>query len=113
MENTEFEKAKSFIIADILDYAPNSITTRTLIKRNTGHVCVVSFDAGEVLGEKISRFDVFIQILEGNAEIIIDHVSHKLSKEQAIIIPAHSSSSIKANERFRMMSTIIKSGYDL
>jgi hypothetical protein len=31
---------------------------------------------------------------------------------QSIIIPAHRPNIIKANERFKMISTIIKSGYE-
>jgi len=35
-----------------------------------------------------------------------------LETGQSIIIPAHSRNSIKANVRFKMLSTIIKSGYE-
>ena len=31
---------------------------------------------------------------------------------QAIIIPAHAQNRIRANKRFKMLSTVIKSGYD-
>jgi hypothetical protein len=35
-----------------------------------------------------------------------------LDTGQSIIIPAHTRNIIKANERFKMISTIIKSGYE-
>jgi hypothetical protein len=31
---------------------------------------------------------------------------------QSIIIPAHTANTVKANVRFKMISTIIKSGYE-
>jgi quercetin dioxygenase-like cupin family protein len=112
MENPEFEKAKAFIIVEIIEYIPNSVVIKTIIKKTTGNVSVVSFDSGEALTEKISPFDTFIQIIEGKAEIVIDDTSNLLETGQSIIIPAHSRNVIKANIRFKMLSTIIKSGYE-
>lgn len=112
MENIEVEKAKVFIIVEIIEYIPNSIVIKTIIKKTTGNVSVVSFDSGENLTEKISPFDTFIQIIAGKAEIWINDVSQIIETGQSIIIPAHSRSTIKANERFKMISTIIKSGYE-
>jgi quercetin dioxygenase-like cupin family protein len=88
------------------------VVIKTIIKKTTGNVSVVSFDSGENLTEKISPFDTFIQIIEGRAEITIDDKSQTLETGAAIIIPAHSKNSIKANERFKMISTVIKSGYE-
>lgn len=112
MENLEFEKAKAFIIVEIIEYVPNSVVIKTIIKKTTGNVTAVSFDSGEALGEKILPFDTFIQIIEGRAEIIIDKKSYFLETGQSIIIPAHAHHMIVANERFKMISTIIKSGYE-
>ncbi len=112
MENTEVEKSKVFIIVEIIEYVPNAVVIKTIIKKTTGNVTAVSFDSGENLTEKISPFDTFIQIIEGRAEILIDDDSHTLETGQSIIIPAHTRNTFKANERFKMISTIIKSGYE-
>jgi len=112
MENVEVEKSKVFIIVEIIEYVPNAVVIKTIIKKTTGNVTAVSFDSGEILTGKMSPFDTFIQIIEGRAEILIDDNSQTLETGQAIIIPAHSKNAIKANERFKMISTIIKSGYE-
>lgn len=112
MENPELEKAKVFIIVEILEYIPNSVVIKTILRKTTGNVSVVSFDSGEAMTEKTSPFDTFIQVIEGRAEIIIDSTSNLLDTGQSIIIPAHSRNTIKANVRFKMISTIIKSGYE-
>lgn len=108
----EVEKSKVFIVVETIEYIPNAVVIKTIIKKTTGNVTVVSFDSGENLTEKISQFDTFIQIIEGRAEILIDDSSQNLKTGEGIIIPAHSRNSIKANERFKMISTIIKSGYE-
>ena len=73
---------------------------------------MIAIDTGENLEDKISPFDTFVQIIDGNAEIVIDDKSNMLKTGEGIIIPAHTSHSVKANERFKMISTMIKSGYD-
>ena len=112
MESIEVEKSKIFIIVEILEYVPNSVVIKTIIKKTTGNVSAASFDSGEALMEKISPFDTFIQVIDGTAEIVIDGNSAILEIGESIIIPAHTRNTIKANVRFKMISTIIKSGYE-
>lgn len=108
----EVEKSKALIIVEIIEYVPDSVVIKTIIKKSTGNISAVSFDTGEKLEEKTSPFDTFIQIIDGKAEVIIDEKSTQLNTGQSIIIPAHSRNSIKANNRFKMISTVIKSGYE-
>jgi quercetin dioxygenase-like cupin family protein len=112
MKNEEIEKSKTHILIEIIEYVPNSVVSKTIIRKTNGNISVVAIDTGEALAEKISPFDTFIQIIEGKAEIIIDEKSNLLQTGQAIIIPAHTSNMVKANERFKMISTVIKSGYE-
>ncbi len=112
MEYPEFEKSKAFIVVEILEYIPNSVLIKTIIKKTTGNISAVSFDSGETFSERTSPFDTFIQIIDGKAEIVINDVSNLLDTGQSIIIPAHARNTIKANVRFKMLSTIIKSGYE-
>jgi len=111
-ETTELEKSKAHIIVEIIEYMTNSVIIKTIIKKSTGNISVMSFDTGEGLTEKISPFDTFVQIIDGKADVVIDKVSHLLHSGEGIIIPAHSSNYIKPNGRFKMISTIIKSGYE-
>ena len=111
-DNSELEKSKAHIIVEIIEYMTNSVVIKTIIKKSTGNISVMSFDSGEGLTEKISPFDTFIQIIEGKAEVVVNKVSSILTTGQGIIIPAHVTNFIKPNGRFKMISTIIKSGYE-
>lgn len=112
VDPTELEKGKAHIIVEIIDYLPNSVVTKKIIRKSTGNICVMSFDNGEGLVEKISPFDVYVQIIEGKAEMVIEGVPSILHTGQGIIIPAHFSSFIIPNGRFKLIQSIIKSGYD-
>ncbi len=111
-ETSELEKSKAHIIVEIIEYMTNSVISKTIIKKSTGNISVMSFDSGEGLTEKTSPFDTFAQIIEGCAEIVIDKKATVLNAGQGIIIPAHSPNFIKPNGRFKMILTIIKSGYE-
>jgi hypothetical protein len=89
--DTELETGKAHIIVEIIEYVPNSVVIKTIIKKSSGNISIMSFDSGEGLTEKTSPFDTFAQI---------------------IIIPAHLSNYIKPNGRFKMIQTVIKSGYE-
>ncbi len=112
MDNNEVEKAKPLINVDIIEYVPDSVVNKAILKKTTGNISAVSFDTGEVFSGKIIPFDNFVEIIDGKAEIVIDGISNFLDTVQSIIIPAHTSNILRANERFKMISTIIKCGYE-
>lgn len=112
MDNSELEKGKAFIVVEIIEYMPNSVVIKTIIRKTTGNVSAVSFDSGESLAGRLSAFDTFIQVIDGKAEIVIDDTAHLLNTGESIIIPANATNTIKANVRFKMLSTTIKSGYE-
>src|ERR1043165_3782670 len=111
-DSSELEKSKAHIIVEIIEYLPNSVVIKTILRKSTGSISVMSFDSGEGLTEKTSPFETFAQIIEGKAEIVIDKVSSLLESGQGIVIPAHMSNYIKPNGRFKMILTTIKSGYE-
>jgi len=108
----ELEKSKVHIIVEILEYVPHAVVSKTIIRKTTGNISVSSFDAGEELEEKILPFENYIQIIDGTAEVGINDKNYKLRLGEGIIIPAHTRHRFNANEQFKMISTIIKSGYE-
>ena len=106
------EKSKAHIVVEIIEYVPNAVVSKTIIKKTTGNITVSSFDIGEELSERTFPFDSYIQIIDGSAEVIINEKKIQLKLGEGIIIPAHSAHCFNANEQFKMISTIIKSGYE-
>jgi quercetin dioxygenase-like cupin family protein len=109
---TELEKSKAHIVVEIIEYMPNSVVSKTIIKKITGNITVSSFDAGEELEEKTSAFDIYIQIIDGTAQLAINNKNYMLKLGEGIIIPAHAKHHFNAYVQFKMISTVIKSGYE-
>lgn len=108
----ELEKSIVHIVVEIIEYMPNAVVSKTIIKRTIGNITVSSFDAGEELAEKLSPFDTYAQIIDGAAELTINDKHYILKLGEGIIIPAHAKHHFNANVQFKMISTVIKSGYE-
>jgi quercetin dioxygenase-like cupin family protein len=110
--DTELEKSRAHIIVEIIEYVPNAVLSKTIIKKTNGNITVSSFAIGEELAERTSPFDSYVQIIDGSAELLINEKKYKLGLGEGITIPAHASHGFNANEQFKMISTVIKSGYE-
>lgn len=108
----ELQKSNVHIIVEVVEYIPKAVVSKTILLKVTGNVTAMSFDSGEELGEKTAPFDTYIQIIDGAADIEIDRKVHKLILGNGIIIPANRSHCFYASEKFKMISTVIKSGYE-
>ena len=83
--NTEMEKSKALITVEIIEYVSHAVLSKTIIKKSTGNISILSFDDGEGLTEKISPFDTFAQIIDGNAEIVIDGKSNCWKRDSQLL----------------------------
>jgi quercetin dioxygenase-like cupin family protein len=108
----EMEKSKVFIILNTVEYMPKVLINKTIVKRSTGSVTVSSLDAGEVVAEKCSPFDTFIHVIDGMAQLNINRTLYNLDHGEGIIIPAHAKHDFNASVPFKMITTVIKSGYE-
>lgn len=108
-EITEIEKLKTHVIVEIIEYVPNTVVSKTILRKTTGNVTVSSFAIGEELAERTSPYDNYIQIIDGSAEVIIREKKYTLKLGEGMIIPAHAPYCFNALEEFKVISTIIKS----
>ena len=112
MQVLGIEKSQAHILVDLIDYVPHSVVSRTIVQKVTGNIMAIAIDSGEALEERISTFDTYIQIIEGESEIVIDNHSNFLETGQGMVIPAHSNNLIRSNNPSKMVVTVIKSGYE-
>lgn len=108
----EIEKGKPHIVVELIEYEHNAIVSKSIMKKATGSINALSFADGEGLNEKTSAFDTYAQIIDGSAIIVVGDKATPLKTGEGILIPAHKSSHIQPNGRFKMILTVIKSGYE-
>ncbi|RAV30960.1 cupin domain-containing protein [Sinomicrobium soli] len=112
MENPEFKKSIAFRIKDKLNYISNTIVTKYILNEKTGNIMAMAIDYGKVYIPKTTPFSTFVQVIEGEAEVVINEQSTYLQNGDCMIIPGSTPHTIEANRRFKMLSVILKSGYD-
>jgi quercetin dioxygenase-like cupin family protein len=108
MKNT-IEISTQFTLTESIEYAANSVVSKTIIKKPTGTITLFAFDKGEGLSEHTAPFEAVVQILDGVAEITIAGALYTLNAGQCIILPANIPHALRAAEKFKMMLTMIRS----
>ena len=103
----ELPKSTSHIIVEIVEYIPDSVVSKTVIKKSGGDVTATSVDEGEELCDKTTEFDTYVQIIDGKADVTIDNKEFNLKLGEGIVIPANTVHCFHADEQFKMITTII------
>lgn len=106
--SNETETSKAFVAADSIAYADKSVVSKTILKKTAGNITLFAFDKEEGLAEHATPHDAMLQILDGKAEITIGGHLNNLQAGQCIILPGNIPHSVRANEKFKMMLTMIK-----
>ena len=101
-------KSKVHIILEIIEYVPDSIVCKTIIKNSGGKLSVVSFDEGEKFCEKTTKYETYVQIIDGKVQVTIGNIDWTLGLGESIVLPVNTIHCFKAQDRFKMISTILK-----
>jgi quercetin dioxygenase-like cupin family protein len=102
------EKGTKFHAAESVNFTPQSVVSRQVLKNERGNITLFAFDKGEGLSEHTAPFDAMVLLLEGKAEVIIGGKPNLIQTGEAIIMPANIPHAIKAVEQFKMMLVMIR-----
>jgi quercetin dioxygenase-like cupin family protein len=92
---------------DLITYQEGSVVSRMIIYKKSGTITLFAFDAGEGLSEHTAPFDAIATIIDGEAEISIEKTQYLLREGQMLIMPASKPHALYAQQRFKMMLTMI------
>jgi len=95
-------------LAELLDYGPGAVVSRTLAKSEAGTLTVFAFDQGEELSEHTTPFDAYVQVLDGRAELVIGGESVFPQAGETVMMPADVPHAVKAIQRFKMLLIMIR-----
>ena len=95
-------------IAEMVEYQEGSVVSRQITKAEAGNVTLFAFDTDQGLSEHKAPFDALVHVLEGEAEVTISGQPFRLSAGDAIIMPANEPHALKANQKFKMLLTMIR-----
>lgn len=108
MQTNKFMTGKPFSFENEISYSDGGIVSMRVVEQPTGNVSLFAFDKGQRLSEHTAPFDAMVQVVEGEAEIVIGGEPNKLTAGQAIIMPANIPHAVNATEQFKMVLTMIR-----
>lgn len=100
--------AKNRDLNSLIEYAPDSIVSKTILDKPVGTVTLFAFDAGQKLSEHTTPYDAVVQVTEGAAAITIAGKTKKVSAGQIIIMPANVPHAVAAELQFKMLLIMIR-----
>lgn len=95
-------------LPDLVEYSEDSIVSKTILDKPVGTITLFAFDKGQKLSEHTAPYDAVVQVLDGKARLTIGGKDEKVSEGQIIIMPANISHAVNAEERFKMLLTMIR-----
>lgn len=102
------EPAKPYRLEKLVNYADNSVVSRTLTKNKAGTITLFAFDSGQGLSEHSAPFDAIVQVLDGQAELIIGGKKVITKAGETVVMPADIPHAVNATEKFKMLLTMIR-----
>ena len=99
--------AKPSVLAQLIDYADDSVVSKTIIDKPVATLTLFAFDQGQELSEHTAPFDAFVHVLDGEVEINISGQLYQLKTGDGIIMPANAPHALLARKKFKMLLTMI------
>lgn len=103
-----FPKSSVLVIKDMIEYSDGGVVSKQVLKSDAGNITLFSFDQGQELSEHTAPFDALVQILDGQAEIMLNDKRLALKEGESVIMPAGVKHSLYAPSRFKMLLTMIR-----
>jgi quercetin dioxygenase-like cupin family protein len=100
--------AKPAVLAQLVDYADDSIVSKTIIDKPVGTLTLFAFDEGQGLSEHTAPYDAVVQVLDGGALLTIGGKQTAVSAGQLIIMPANVPHAVAAEGKFKMLLIMIR-----
>ncbi len=93
---------------ELVEYAAGSIVSRTIIDKPVATLTLFAFDRGQKLSEHTVPYDAVVQVINGRGRLNIGGKDIIVSTGQIVIMPANVPHSVTADERFKMLLTMIR-----
>lgn len=107
MNKTTLKPAEAVSLKNHIQYALDSVVSKTLLDNKGGTITLFAFSEGQGLSEHTAPFDALAQILEGQAALNIGGRDVLASEGQLVLMPANVPHSLRAEKPFKMLLTMI------
>lgn len=95
-------------LSETINYQPNSIVSKILLKNDSGNTTLFAIDEGEIISKHTSPFLAAIYCIEGNLKIGIGEEIFTISNNDFIKLPETIPHSVEAIKKSKFLLLMFK-----
>ena len=95
-------------LVSLVEYAADSVVSKTILDKPVGTITLFAFDRGQKLSEHTAPYDAVVQVIDGLAQLTIGGQDIRVLAGEIIIMPANVPHAVAAEEKFKMLLTMIR-----
>ena len=92
----------------MIEYAADSIVSKTILDKPVGTITLFAFDQGQKLSEHTAPYDAAVQVIDGRGRLTIGGKQVAVSAGEIVIMPGNMPHAVAADEPFKMLLTMIR-----
>ena len=100
--------ATALNLADLVAYAEGSIVSRAIVQEKVTSLTLFAFDAGQALSEHSTASDAYLQVLDGEADLVVGGQRVVAHAGEVVLLPSGVPHEVNARQRFKMLLTMVR-----
>ncbi len=97
-----------FELEELIDYQEGAVVSRTLVDKEHTTLTIFAFDENQTLSEHTAPHDALLQVIDGEARVIIEGEEYDLEEGETIVMPAEKPHAVEAISKFKMFLTMVR-----
>ena len=100
------EKETKLHLADLVEYCPGQVVSKTLVQNELVSMTIFSFDKGEEISSHSAGGDAMVTVLDGTGKFTVGGVEYALEAGETLIMPKDIPHAVFGLKRFKMPLTV-------
>lgn len=100
--------ATALRLADLVTYAEGSVVSRAIVQEKAATLTLFAFDVGQALSEHTTAFDGYVEVLDGEVDLVIGGKALTARTGDVVLLPAGVPHAVNATRRFKMLLTMVR-----
>lgn len=100
------EKETKLHLADLVEYCPGQVVSKTLVQNELVSMTIFSFDKGEEISSHSAGGDAMVTVLDGTGKFTVGGVEYVLEAGETLIMPKGIPHAVFGLKRFKMLLTV-------
>lgn len=101
------EHSAALVLAEQVECLPGQIVSKTLAQNKHHNMTLFAFEKGEEISSHESAGDAMVLVLDGTGKVTVGETEQLLHKGEVIVMPARVPHAVYAEERFKMLLTVL------